>query len=164
MRNTSRAIAASAAIASLSAPALAQVPFIVGTWTLDVAASHLPGPPPQKEVRSYRVGPDGVFVGQAVRIEPNGAPYFLMFAGKLGSQDYPEFDTRAAAQYLANGSVPPTTYAERPTPDDHRVRWVDKAGGRILASGEKWVSPDGKTMSFTVDGTENLYVFDRTGP
>lgn len=153
------------AVACLPAAALAQVPYIEGTWTLDVAASRLPpGPPPQKEVRSYRVGADGVFVGQAVRIEPNGAPYFLMFAGKLGSHDYPEFDARAAARYLADGSAPPTTYAESPTPDDHRVKWMDKAAGRIVGSGEKWVSPDGKTMSLTVDGTQYLYVFDRTGP
>jgi hypothetical protein len=37
----------------------------------------------------------------------------------------------------------------------------------VTASGEKWVSEDGQTLSFTVDapdGADILYVFDRTGP
>jgi hypothetical protein len=167
MRTTSAAavsLAAILAIASPSMPVLAQVPYIQGTWTLNVAASHIPGPPPKTHVRSYRMRPDGALVGQAVVVAANGTPSFLLFAGKPDGQDHPEFDTQTAAQYLATGSPPPRTYAESPTLDDHRVKWVDKAGGRILASGEKWVSPDGKTMSFSVDGTEQLYVFDRTGP
>jgi hypothetical protein len=167
MGNRSRVVtglAATLTIASLSAPALAQVPYIQGTWTQNVAASHFPGPAPQTHVRSYRMRPDGVLVGQAVVVAANGVPNFLMFAGKPDGQDHPEFDSQTAAQYLAAGSPPPRTYAESATPDDHRVKWVDKAGGRIIASGEKWVSPDGKTMSFTVDGTDQLFVFDRTGP
>jgi hypothetical protein len=167
MRTTSAAavgLATMLAVAPLSTPALAQVPYIQGTWTLNVPASHFPGPPPKTHVRSYRMRPDGTLVGQAVVVAANGTPSFLLFAGKPDGQDHPEFDTQTAAQYLAAGSPPPRTYAESPTPDDHRVKWVDKAGGRIVASGEKWVSPDGKTMSFTVDGTEQLYVFDRTGP
>jgi hypothetical protein len=167
MGNRSIALAGSVAalaIAMLSTPVLAQVPYIVGTWTLNAAASRLPGPPPQSEVRRYRLRPDGTFVGYAVTIAPNGTPNFLMFAGKRDGQDYPEFDAQSAAQYLASGSAPTTSYAESPTPDDHRVKWLDKAGGRVIASGEKWVSPDGKTMSFTVDGTNQLFVFDRTGP
>ena len=97
-------------------------------------------------------------------VAANGTPNFLMFAAKPDGQDHPELDTQTAARYLADGSAPPRTYAESPTQDDHRVKWVDKASDRILAAGEKWVSPDGKTMSFTVDGTEELWVFDRTRP
>jgi hypothetical protein len=167
MRNTSMArvgLAATLAIASPPAPALAQVPYIQGTWRFNPTASHLPGPPPQSQVRSYRLGPDGVLQGVAVTIAPNGTPSFLIFAAKPDGQDHPEFDTQTAARYLADGSPPPRTYAETPTQDDHRVKWVDKGGGRILQSGEKWVSPDGKTMSFTVDGSDQLCVFDRTGP
>jgi hypothetical protein len=110
------------------------------------------------------LGPDGVLTGVAVTLAPNGTPSFLIFAAKPDGEDHPEFDTQTAARYLADGSPPPRTYAEIATQDDHRVKWVDKAGARILQSGEKWVSPDGKTMSFTVDGTDQLWVFDRTGP
>jgi hypothetical protein len=156
--------AAALAIAALAGPAAAQAPYIEGTWRLNPAASHLPGPPPQSHVRSYRMGPDGVLVGLAVVVAANGTPGFLIFAAKPDGQDHPEFDTGAAARYLADGTPPPRTYAETPTADDHRVKWVDKAGGQVVAAGEKWVSADGKTMSFTVDGTDQLYVFDRTGP
>ena len=85
MRHTQRAVAGSAAalaLAALSAPALAQVPYIEGTWRLNVAASHLPGPAPQSHVRSYRLRPDGVLVGLAVVVAPNGEPDVLMFAAR----------------------------------------------------------------------------------
>jgi hypothetical protein len=164
VRLTPWAIAGSAATLAIAAPALAQVPYIQGSWNLNVAASHLSGPPPQSQVRGYRLGPDGVLVGVAITVAPNGAPNFLEFAAKPDGQDHPEFDTQTAARYLADGSPPPRTYAEIATPDDHRVKWVDKAGGRIIQSGEKWVSLDGKTMSITIDGTDQLLVFDRTGP
>jgi hypothetical protein len=149
----------------------AQVPFIVGTWKLNVAASKVPGPAPKTEVRSYRLTGNGVLIGVAVTGDAQGRPNFLQFAAKADGKDYPEFDTESAAKYLSDGAVPPRTYAQIPTSDPRKVRWVDKAGGEILVFGEKWVSLDGKTMSFTVETKNNqgkdaeyLYVFDRTGP
>ncbi len=165
LRHIATAVAAALlAGAGSSTQALAQVPYIEGVWTLNPAKSHLPGPPPGSEVRTYRMGPNGVFTGLAVGVAPGGAPYFLMFSAKPDGQDHPEFDTQSAARYLADGTLPFRTYAEHPTQDDHRIKWVDKAGGRIVGSGERWVSPDGKTLSFTTDGTDLLNVFDRTGP
>jgi hypothetical protein len=148
----------------------AQVPAVLGIWKLDVAASRFPEPAPQSEVRSYRLTDGGVLVGVAVNIDAQGRPNFLQFAAKPDGKDYPEFDTRSAAEYLALGKAPFRTYAEIPTTDPRRVHWVDKAGGKIISSGEKWVSKDGKLLSFTVDVTDSqgkkvqfLYVFDRTG-
>lgn len=152
------------------APAGAQVPYIEGRWKLNVPASQLLGdPPPQTHVRSYRLRADGVLVGQAVVVEANGEPRFLIFSGKIDGGGDREFDTQSAADYLANGTTPPRTYTESPTPDDHRIKWVDRMGDRVLFLGERWVSPDGKTMSISVHGPDNdarqqLYVFDRTGP
>jgi hypothetical protein len=148
----------------------AQVPFIIGTWKFNVAASKFPGPAPQLEIRRYRLTGDGVLIGVAVVIDAHGRPDFLQFAAKVGGKDYPEFDTQSAAQYLIDRTVPPRTYAEIPTSDPRKVHWVDKAAGKILSSGEKWVSEDGQTMSFTADAKDGqgrnvqyLYVFDRTG-
>ena len=63
--------------------ALAQAPYIVGTWKLNVAASRLPpGPPPQVHVRRYSLAPDGTLVGLAVVVDSAGNPYFLQFAAK----------------------------------------------------------------------------------
>ena len=149
----------------------AQVPAVLGTWKLNVPASKLPpGPPPQTQVRSYRMTDGGILVGIAVTIDAQGRPNFLQFAAKLDGKDYPEFSTDSAAKYLSDGTAPPRTYAEIPTADPLKVKWVDKAGGKLLFSGEKWVSADGKKMSFTLDTRDQqgkdvqyLYVFDRTG-
>jgi hypothetical protein len=122
-------------------------------------------------VRSYRLTDNGVLIGLAVIVDSQGRPYFLQFAAKPGGKDYPEFSADSAANYLSNGTAPPRTYAEIPTSDPHRVRWVDKRAGQIVGTGEKWVSADGKRLSFTVELTNKqgkavqyLYVFDRTGP
>jgi hypothetical protein len=149
----------------------AQVPAIIGTWKLNVAASRFPEPAPQSEVRSYRLTSGGVLIGLAVNIDARGRPNFLQFAARPDGKDYPEFDTRSAAEYLAEGKAPFRTYAEIPTADPHKVHWADKADGKLISSGDKWVSKDGKLLSFTVDATDRkgnkvqfLYVFDRTGP
>lgn len=146
----------------------AQAPFIVGTWKLNVAASRLPpGPPPQVHVRRYSLAPDGSLVGLAVVVDAAGNPYFLQFAAKADGKDYAEFDSRSLAALQIDGSKPKATYAETPI-DSHTVEWVDKFDGRVTAHGRKWVSGDGKTLSFTADATNDggqtqsfLFVFDR---
>jgi hypothetical protein len=128
-------------------------------------------PAPQTHVRSYRLADDGMLIGVAVIVDAQGRPSFLQFAAKIDGKDYPEFNTDSAAKYLSDGTKPPRTYAEIPTADPLKVKWVDKMGGKLLFAGEKWVSPDGKKLSFTVDTKDEqgkdvqyLYLFDRTGP
>ena len=169
MKITPRLVAA-LFVACGSAGLYAQVPAIIGTWKLNVEASKFPGPPPQTHVRSYRLDDKGVLIGVAVIVDAQGRPNFLQFAAKVDGKDYPEFSMDSAAKYLSEGAPPPRTYAEIPTSDPLKVKWVDKAGGKLLFSGEKWVSADGKKMSFTLDtkdpqgkDVQFLYVFDRTG-
>ena len=145
----------------------AQAPHIVGTWKLNVAASRLPGPPPQVHVRRYSLAPDGTLVGLAVVVDAAGNPYFLQFAAKADGKDYAEFDSRSLAALQIDGTQPKATYAET-TVDAHTVEWVDKQDGKVTAHGRKWVSADGKTLSFTAEATNNrgepqtfLFVFDR---
>jgi hypothetical protein len=145
----------------------AQVPHIIGNWRLNAAASQLPGPAPETEVRRYSLADDGTVIGLAVTVDARGNPSFLQFAAKPDGMDYPEFSARSAAQYLMDGSAPPGTYSETPI-DSHTVAWVDKYEGRITAQGRKWVSPDGGTLTFTAvvrnqrdEEIEFLFVFDR---
>lgn len=148
--------------------AQAQAPHIVGNWKLNVAASRLPaGPPPQVHVRRYSLAPDGTLIGLAVVVDAAGNPYFLQFAAKADGKDYAEFDSRSLAALQIDGTPPKATYAET-TVDSHTVEWVDKSDGKVTAHGRKWVSADGKTLSFTAETTNSrgeaqifLFVFDR---
>ena len=145
----------------------AQVPHILGTWTLNVAASRLPGPPPRTHVRKYSLGPDGTLVGLAVTVDANGNPDFLTFAARSDGKDYPEFNSQFLARWVVQGTKTSREYTETPV-DERTVDWADKFDGRVVASGRKWISPDGRTLSFTADSKDAqgqavtfLYVFDR---
>ena len=163
-------LAAALLLACCACQAHAQVPHIVGTWTFNAAESKLPpGPSPQTHVRRYSLDDDGTLIGVAVIVDARGVPHFLQFAAKPDGRDYPEFDDRSAANYLKDGAKPPRTYAETPI-DSRTVEWVDKADGRVIAHGRKWVTEDGQQLRFTSEVTtasgeklELLYVFDRTG-
>ena len=146
----------------------AQQPHILGTWTLNAAASRLPGPAPRVHVRRYSLAPDGTLVGLAVIVASNGQPDFLQFAAKADGKDYPEFNSAALAALQIDGTPPRGAYSET-TVDSHTVEWIDKYDGQITVRGRKWVSEDGNTLSFTVEATSPqgepssfLFVFDRT--
>jgi hypothetical protein len=145
----------------------AQTPHILGTWKLNVAASRLPGPPPRVHVRRYSLAEDGTLIGLAIVVDANGNPDFLQFAAKSDGQDYAEFNSRLLAELQIDGTQTPAEYSETPI-DDHTVAWVDKYQGRTIASGKKWVSKDGQTLTFTStskngqgEQVEYRYVFDR---
>ena len=130
----------------------AQVPHVIGTWTLNADASRLPGPAPLSQVT----------------VDAQGRPSFLQFAARPDGNDYPEFDATTAARYLIDKTPPTRTYSETPI-DSHTVVWADKEDGRVIASGKKWVSTDGQTLSYTItkrggEDVDYLIVFDRTGP
>ena len=55
------AIVLSLVLASAALDVDAQVPYIVGTWQLNVAASRFPGPPPRMHIRSSFYGADEFF-------------------------------------------------------------------------------------------------------
>jgi opacity protein-like surface antigen len=162
------AIVLALALGCLSTAAQAQAPYIVGTWRFNAAASHLPpGPVPRVHVRRYSLTDNGTLVGLAVIVDANGDPHFLQFAAKAAGQDYAEFDSESLAGFQIDGTKPPRTYSETAI-DPRTVEWADKYDGRVISSGKKWVSEDGKTLSFTVraknqkgEDVEYLFVFDR---
>jgi hypothetical protein len=150
-----------------AAPASAQVPYIVGTWKLNVAASRLPGPAPQTHVRRYSLADDGTLVGLAVVVDARGTPDFLQFAARSDGRDYPEFNSGLLAEWQTAGKATSREYSESPI-DARTVTWTDKRNGQVISHGRKWVSDDGRTLTFTaiVSGQAGqtatyLYVFDR---
>jgi hypothetical protein len=160
-------VAASAGGALWTTAAHAQLPYIVGTWKLDITASKLPGPAPRMHIRRYSLAPDGTLVGLAVVVDASGRPDFLQFAAKSDGKDYDEFNSRFLAALQIDGTKTPRQYTETPI-DSRTVAWADKYDGKVVASGKKWVSEDGRTLTFTstsadpkAAGVEYRFVFDR---
>ncbi len=154
-------------LVACSAAAHAQVPYILGTWKLNVAASKMARPAPQTHVRRYSLAPDGTLIGLAVIVDAHGNPDFLQFAAKSDGKDYSEFNSRFLAALQIDGGKSPRQYSETPI-DAHTVAWEDKYEGKVIASGKKWVSKDGRTLTFTSEGrnargerVEYRYVFDK---
>ena len=146
----------------ITAPALrAQaVPRIVGIWKLNTEKSGLPPLSMGSfEIRQYSVRPDGFLVGLLVTSNARGY-HFLQFTAKSDGTDYPEYTDDLVADMIASAKPTTRTYAEKII-DEYVTEWTDKVNGRVTGSGRKIVSPDGKTLTITVNGSAQLRVYDR---
>ena len=61
---------------------------------------------------------------------------------------------------VAAGKQTPRTYAETVT-DEYTTDWTDRRDGKITSHGKKIVSKDGKTLTATIDGSSQMYIYDR---
>jgi hypothetical protein len=149
-----------AAQVPLAAPATPQPP-IAGTWKLNPEKSGVQVAPDYVEIRQYRLRPDGYLVGLLFTGDARGLR-FLQFTAKSDGRDYPEYSDAIVADMIAAGTPTPRTYAERKI-DDHVTEWFDKVNGTITGQGKKIVSPDGKTLTITIDGQpeSRARVYDR---
>jgi hypothetical protein len=128
----------------------------VTTWKLNVAESRFnPGPGWRSQVRVYRRTPAGVSVtweGVGGRGEPMRVSFTVPYDGSdapmVGSANY---DTLNSVKI-----------------DDLTVKSEEKRGGKIAGIAIRKLSPDGKRMTITDEGTDRqgrkfmqLLVFDR---
>jgi hypothetical protein len=141
------------AILMLATVSEAQVPHILGTWTLNRELSEYPGPMPQSEVRRYRITDDGFVIGLAVIVDAEGNPEFLQFAARTDGEDYPEYSSGTLAQLQMHDIQTPLAYAEVPL-DEHTIEWFDKFEGEVYAHGTRAVSEDGQTLTITANFTD----------
>jgi hypothetical protein len=141
-------------------PARKSLPLVVGTWKLNADRSNLRVPANHVEIRQYRLRPDGFLVGLLITSDPQGSYHYLQFTAKSDGRDYPEFTDGLLADMVAVGKQTPLTYAETVV-DDYTTDWTDKADGKVTSHGKKVVSKDGKTLTLTVDGSSQMYVYDR---
>ena len=149
------------ALVFLAAGARAQEPpKIVGTWRLNTAKSNLP--PLQAgwfEIRQYSLRPDGYLVGLLMTANARGHHY-LQFTARSDGADYPEYSDDLLAEWIAAKKPTIRTYAERVI-DEFVTEWTDKVNGQVTGSGRKIISPDGKTLTITVNGSPQLRIYDR---
>ncbi|HWH59504.1 MAG TPA: hypothetical protein VN682_17885 [Terriglobales bacterium] len=142
------------------APANKAVPAIVGTWKLNPDKSNLRVPADHVEIRQYSLRPDGFLVGMLITTDHRGSYHYLQFTAKSDGKDYPEYTDTLVADMIAAGKHTPRTYAETVL-DEYTTDWTDKVNGKVTAHGKKIVSRDRKTLTVTVDGSSQMYVYDR---
>lgn len=136
------------------------LPRIAGTWKLNPAKSNLTVPANHVEIRQYRMRSDGFLVGLLITTDRQGNYHYLQFTAKSDGKDYPEYTEALLADRIAAGKPTPRTYAERVV-DEYTTDWTDKVNGKITGHGKKIVSRDGNTLTVTVDGSAQKYIYDR---
>jgi hypothetical protein len=113
----------------------------LGTWKLNEAKSKLnPGLPKNLTAVIQAVG-DNIKV-TLDGVDGQGKPTHSEWTGKFDGKDYP-----------VTGD-PTSDMRSYKTIDDHTLEFAAKKSGQVTISGKAVVSPDGKTRTVTVNGTD----------
>lgn len=129
---------------------------VIGSWKLNVARSKFtPGPGWRSQVRVYEVAPAGVSVTWT-GVDAGGETMRVSYAYSYDGRDYP----------MAGSASYDTLNAVRI--DAWTVRSEEKRDGQTVGVAVRTVSPDGKVLTITDEGTNRkgqafsqLLVFDR---
>ena len=129
---------------------------VVGNWELNVAKSkYTPGPAVKSESRTYVVS------GQEIKasskgVGADGKPTAAQWAINYDGKDRP-----------LTGS-PDADVLSLKRIDANHAEFTQKKGGKLVATGTRVISPDGKMMTITTKGTDasgraftNIEVFDK---
>lgn len=134
--------------------ARAEEPTIAGTWELNVAASKSTDPMPKSATRVYEViGNSEKLSGTVVTADGKTIP--IGFTATLDGKDSPSQNPGVDTVVL--------------TPVDAlTVNYLTKLAGKVMYSGSRVLSKDGKIMTLTANGVnsagktvDSVMVFDR---
>ena len=117
---------------------------IIGTWELNVAKSkYTPGPAVESQTRTYEVA------GKLIKVsskgvdgtgKPTAASWSMTYDGKDRPQtENPNADTLSLKRV-----------------NDSTVEFTQKRAGKVVITGTRTISPDGKVMTITSKGTNAL--------
>lgn len=120
----------------------------LGVWAINVSKSKFAGAVPKSFVERYDLRPDGSFVSTRAIINDDGSPAFQQAVFKYDGNDYELFDNASLAEFLASGKRTALTLSVKPI-DAYTVDYAVKQAGKIVTSGKRTVSKDGKTMTFS---------------
>ncbi len=143
---------ATASIISLSAQASDP---LAGTWELNLAKSKFsPRPAPKSQTRTYEVtGQQEKMIAKG--IDAAGKPALRQFTVNRDGKDYP------------SGSPISETIALTPV-DTFTTTFTEKRAGKVVVTGTRVISKDGKMMTISSKGTnpkgqpvEYILVFDK---
>jgi hypothetical protein len=129
---------------------------ILGTWQLNVARSHFtPGPGWRSQRRVYQATPEGVAVAWT-GVDAKGETMRVSYTYAYDGRDYPML---GSASYDTLNAV---------RIDERTVRSEEKRDGKTVGIAVRTVSPDGKVLTITDEGTNRkgqrfsqLLLFDR---
>jgi len=129
---------------------------VLGTWRLNVERSTFtPGPGWRSQVRTYRATPDGVSVTWS-GVDAGGETMQVSYTYAYDGRDYPMV---GSASYDTLNAV---------RVDARTVRSEEKRDGAIVGIAVRTVSPDGRLLTITDEGTNRrgrpfsqILVFDR---
>jgi hypothetical protein len=128
-------------VLSVSTTAFAKPDPFEGTWILNLAKSKFtPGPGPKNQtviIAATDLGLKVTVTGTNSQGKSIGITYTANFDGK----DYP-----------ASGSVNYDTITQKRV-NTHTIEITSKKAGKVVQRATNVVSPDGKTRTFTADGT-----------
>lgn len=120
----------------------------IGTWVLNAQRSKFPGPPPQTFIERYDMRPDGFFVSTRSIVANDGSPGFQQAVFKIDGKDYELWDNSSLAEFLASGKRTPQTLSGKAI-DAYTVEYAVKQMGKVITTGHRTISKDGKTMTFS---------------
>jgi hypothetical protein len=129
---------------------------ILGTWKLNVEKSTFtPGPGWRSQIRTYRATPTGVSVTWT-GVDAGGEKMQVSYAYAYDGRDYPML---GSASYDTLNAV---------RIDERTVRSEGKRTGKTVGVAVRTVSPDGKVLTITDQGTNRkgqafsqVLVFDK---
>lgn len=129
---------------------------VLGDWKLNVEKSvFTPGPGWQSQLRTYRTTPDGVAVTWT-GVDAGGETMQVSYTYRYDGRDYPML---GSASYEMLNAV---------RIDARTVRSEEKRDGKTVGVAVRTVSPDGKILTITDQGTNRkgqvfsqVLVFDR---
>ena len=131
------------AAAAVELPAQGADP-LVGTWDLNVAKSkYTPGPTPKSETRTY------VVAGQDIQasskgVDDTGKPTAASWTVNYDGKDRPE-----------TGNPNADTLSLKRV-NAFSAEFTQKRAGKVVITGTRTISPDGKVMTITSKGTNAL--------
>lgn len=118
---------------------------LVGTWVLNIAKSkYSPGPAPRSETRTY------VVVGQEIKasakgMDADGKPTSGEWTVNYDGKDRPVTGSPAGGSELDALSLKRI--------DAFSAEFTQKRAGKVVATGTRVISKDGKVMTITTKGT-----------
>jgi hypothetical protein len=120
----------------------------LGTWVLNAQKSKLPGPAPKTFIERYDLRADGFFVSTRAIVGGDSSPSFQQLVFKLDGKEYELWDNSTLSEFLASRKRAPQTLSGKVV-DAYTISYEVKQAGKVVITGTRTISKDGKTMTFS---------------